>query len=784
MLGAWERQEVAQIHWRDKIAIAGLAELRQSLRERLQGELYVYIEFPSLPHQVLHYHPPLLASPEAGQSSTHPSPVSPRLHTAGSRLSVPGSLRSLSPSWLESHKLNFSGPSRVLVADPEAGLDNPLDVMSAKLRLRGRGTMQTTLTHEQRQLLLRICDYPPNRKLAIEERTFLWEARTLLQGSSKRAIPQLLAAVDWTDEIQSKEALKLLSSWPCIDVNDCFELLGSAYRAISVEAHVSIRQYAVKCLANADDLTLSNYLLQLSQAVRYEQPESKEPDATAQASSSESITATAIISAAAASTASERTYNFSDASTPLVSFLVARATSSPALIGSSLYWLYRVETLHPDPSAPAVGWYKAILNELLGQMLHRGQGRWAEVFHAQRMFVEKLFAITTHLKNARSSRKAEERMLRNMVSAEGAYNLTAIRPPLLLPIQPAIMLTGVIASRVKVFKSAMKPLMLPFNCIPVSSSSSSSAPSFAAFAAFGNRLSSVGSSDAKIESKPSGPSQAPPDFSSSTRDEAPNTYTLIYKRGDDLRQDQLVLQMIGLMDGILKRQNLDLMLTPYRVLATSWADGLLECVNAHGFQDVLKQYRGDIQLYLRAHQPDPEAEFGIKARAIDTFVRSCAGSAVVTYLLGIGDRHLDNLMMTPEGHLFHIDFGFILGREPPGKLPSGAMKFNKEMVQAMGGLASAHYLHFKEHCCEAYNILRKSAKLILNLFSLMADSDIPDIKFFGVNRCLMRLQEKFLLGASDADAASAFQLLINQSLGAIGARVNDTVHRIAQSVRS
>ncbi len=39
---------------------------------------------------------------------------------------------------------------------------------------------------------------------------------------------------------------------------------------------------------------------------------------------------------------------------------------------------------------------------------------------------------------------------------------------------------------------------------------------------------------------------------------------VIYKKGDDLRQDQLVVQMFGLMDRLLKRENLDLKLTPYR----------------------------------------------------------------------------------------------------------------------------------------------------------------------------------------------------------------------------
>ena len=66
------------------------------------------------------------------------------------------------------------------------------------------------------------------------------------------------------------------------------------------------------------------------------------------------------------------------------------------------------------------------------------------------------------------------------------------------------------------------------------------------------------------------------------------------------------------------------------------------------------------------------------------------------------------------------------GRDPKPFPPP--MKLCKEMVDAMGGSDNEHYLRFRAYCCEAYNVLRKNANLLLSLFHLMAGAAIPDVR--------------------------------------------------------
>merc|ERR1719510_2039651 len=55
--------------------------------------------------------------------------------------------------------------------------------------------------------------------------------------------------------------------------------------------------------------------------------------------------------------------------------------------------------------------------------------------------------------------------------------------------------------------------------------------------------------------------------------------SIIFKNGDDLRQDMLTLQVIKIMDHIWHSEGMDLRMTPYSCLATGNQVGIIEFVH-------------------------------------------------------------------------------------------------------------------------------------------------------------------------------------------------------------
>lgn len=219
------------------------------------------------------------------------------------------------------------------------------------------------------------------------------------------------------------------------------------------------------------------------------------------------------------------------------------------------------------------------------------------------------------------------------------------------------------------------------------------------------------------------------------------TYSILFKNGDDLRQDMLTLQLIQVMDYIWKSEGLDLRMTPYVCLSTGQDLGLIEAVrNSSTIMKIQEKSGQKAALQLGGskalHSWIKQQNADRYEEAIDTFTRSCAGYSVATFVLGIGDRHSENIMVTRDGRVFHVDFGHFLNHK---KKKFG---INRERVPFVltedfmcviaKGRDQPHKTKeceiFQKLCVNAYLVLRKQADLIINLLTMMLSCGIPELQ--------------------------------------------------------
>lgn len=204
--------------------------------------------------------------------------------------------------------------------------------------------------------------------------------------------------------------------------------------------------------------------------------------------------------------------------------------------------------------------------------------------------VETLSARAKEIRASKDARSKKIEKFRHYI-ADPKHGLMPLPAPLPLPLNARVSITSLVPEKSTVFKSNLLPLLLWFE-----------------------------TTDATEQRNP---------------DEDPSEgiavinpdYPIIFKNGDDLRQDQLVIQLFTLMDRLLRKENLDLRLSPYSVLATSTSEGMIQFVPSKSLAAILAEF-GSLQNYLRRDHADDGAlgSFGIDAGVMDTFVRSCGES--------------------------------------------------------------------------------------------------------------------------------------------------------------
>lgn len=268
---------------------------------------------------------------------------------------------------------------------------------------------------------------------------------------------------------------------------------------------------------------------------------------------------------------------------------------------------------------------------------------------------------------------------------------------------------------------------------------------------------------------------------------------IIFKKGDDLRQDMLTLQMIQLMETLWKREGLDLRMIPYGCLSTGNKMGLIEVVeNSDTIANIQRNnsnsaataaFNKDALLnWLKSKNPEDKLD-----QAIEEFTLSCAGYCVATYVLGIGDRHNDNIMIRETGQLFHIDFGHFLGNF------KRKLGINRERVPFILTYDFVHVIQqgrtnnsekferFREYCERAYKILCRNGTLFVNLFAMMKAAGLPELTSF---KDIQYLKDSLALGKSEDEALKNFKVKFNEALReSWKTKVNWMMHSLAKDNR-
>ena len=186
-----------------------------------------------------------------------------------------------------------------------------------------------------------------------------------------------------------------------------------------------------------------------------------------------------------------------------------------------------------------------------------------------------------------------------------------------------------------------------------------------------------------------------------------------------------------------------------------------------------------IQAYLRTLHYSHTDDYGIDRRVMEIFVRSCACYTVLTYVLGVGDRHLDNLMLNgATGQFFHVDFGYIFGRDPKPFAPP--VRFPQEVLIAMGGAESQLFENFLRLCCDVYNVLRRHAGAIFSLIRLMVDAGVTDLSEKQLpEEALTCVRDHLKLELQDDAAAIHLRSVIRDSATSFMPVVLEHVHKLA-----
>jgi Phosphatidylinositol 3- and 4-kinase/FYVE zinc finger len=246
----------------------------------------------------------------------------------------------------------------------------------------------------------------------------------------------------------------------------------------------------------------------------------------------------------------------------------------------------------------------------------------------------------------------------------------------------------------------------------------------------------------------------------------------LVKKENTLRKEQIVSSIIYLLLFRLKQQGMKSnknfeSIPAYQIKMLTNTIGVIEFVENSVTLREINDKGYTIQNYISEINKNDILD-NIKGR----FMNSLAISCCISYLLGLGDRHLDNIMINKKGQIFNIDYGFLLENPKTNILGAPNIKVTSGMIDFLGGQYSEYYKNFKQFLIYVYDIMRLYKNIISDHIELLGNE-----KFIDWIYCKDKLESRFMSGLIIDDIVVILTKEIESS-ESIGSSFNDACHSL------
>ena len=267
--------------------------------------------------------------------------------------------------------------------------------------------------------------------------------------------------------------------------------------------------------------------------------------------------------------------------------------------------------------------------------------------------------------------------------------------------------------------------------------------------------------------------------------------SIIVKGNEDMRQDQFVYQVMEIFLSVFEKENLEIYLKPLKIISAS-RGGIIETLTnttslqkikginydelittstavvsstntrlngnlnsnpnstrtVSGLNENAKSFPSNKNNLLQFYSANTIAsntnsygslksyfilKFGNTntqkyKQNINNFMISLVGYSLVCYVLEIKDRNNGNILVDDQGHIIHIDFGFLLSHSPGNlNFEKAPFKLTSEFVELLDGFESDLFRNFQDLFWKGFIALRNNINYITSFIDIymLSNSDLP-----------------------------------------------------------